>query len=381
MYPLYTDFFTYYVNVYAKQMKGVVGLDLRNRSIEIIKQNQHSSGAYVASPTFTNYKYSWLRDGAFIAYSMDVVGEHDSAKRFYEWVDKTISNHHNKYLLLLDKYEKEKILKPKDFLPCRYTLDGHEAKDEWPSFQLDGYGTWLWGLSEHIKLTRNYSLLEQFSQSIEDTINYLLTFWNLPNSDCWEENVDKIHPSTLASIYGGLTSINEFLKKDDIGKTTNMIKDFLLQNAIYENRFVKYIGSTSVDASLLWLTIPFNVFPLDDINIKNTVRLIEEKILHEGGVHRFPEDTYYGGGEWLLLSSWLGWYYISIGRESEAKDILKWVENQADSNGFMPEQVLQHVNDAAYINKWINLWGPVAKPLLWSHAMYIILFTKINQNN
>lgn len=354
-------------------------LNLRDISIDVIKQNQHPSGAFIASPNFDNYKYSWLRDGSFIAYSMDVIGEHESARKFYQWVNKTINNHHGKYEQLIEKHDKGDNLEIKDFLPCRYTLEGYEVEDNWPSFQLDGYGTWLWGLSEHIRMTNSYELIDEFSESIKDTINYLLVFWNLPNSDCWEENVDKIHPATLACIHGGLTSINEFMQKDDISQTTTMIKDFLLENAIYEDRFVKYIGSTSVDASLLWLTVPFNVFSPENTYIKNTVKLIEERILHQGGVHRFPEDTYYGGGEWLLLSSWLGWYYLSVGKENEAKDILKWVENQAEPNGFLPEQVLHHVNEKAYIEKWLNLWGPVATPLLWSHAMYLILLTKLSK--
>lgn len=360
-------------------MRGERILNLKQISIDVIKQYQHISGAYVASPNFINYNYSWLRDGSFIAYAMDITGERDSAEQFYHWVNKTINNHHMKYMNLIEKFNAGEKLEVKDFLPCRYTLEGFEAMDDWPNFQLDGYGTWLWGLSEHIKITKNYNLLEQFKQSIEDTINYLVIFWNLPNSDCWEENIDKIHPSTLACIHGGLASINEFLQQDNISETTAKIKDYLLKNAIYENRFAKYIGSTSIDASLLWLTVPFKVFPLDDSYIQNTVSQIEEKLLHEGGVHRYPEDTYYGGGEWLLLSSWLGWYYISIGKKDEAKEILRWVENQADQNGLLTEQVLHHVNDSAYIEKWTNLWGPVAKPLLWSHAMYLIILEELSK--
>jgi len=28
---------------------------------------------------------------------------------------------------------------------------------------------------------------------------------------------------------------------------------------------------------------------------------------------------------------------------------------------------------------WLRKWGPVASPLLWSHAMYIILINEIKQ--
>jgi len=27
-------------------------------------------------------------------------------------------------------------------------------------------------------------------------------------------------------------------------------------------------------------------------------------------MHRYADDTYYGGGEWVLLATWLGWYYV-----------------------------------------------------------------------
>ncbi|MFO7662332.1 MAG: glycoside hydrolase, partial [Chloroflexota bacterium] len=60
-------------------------MTLWDRSIDIILENQSSSGAYLASPNFPTYHYSWFRDGAFIAYAMDIAGHHESAARFHEW--------------------------------------------------------------------------------------------------------------------------------------------------------------------------------------------------------------------------------------------------------------------------------------------------------
>ena len=37
-----------------------------------------------------------------------------------------------------------------------------------------------------------------------------------------------------------------------------------------------------------------------------------------GGVYRYREDVYYGGGEWILLSAWLGWYYSLSDRNEKA---------------------------------------------------------------
>ena len=138
----------------------------------------------------------------------------------------------------------------------RYKLDGSECADDWQNFQLDGYGTWLWGLTEHINITGDNVLITKFSESIRLTINYLKHFWFTPNYDCWEEFNDKIHPSTLACIYGGLKSINQFIHDREIPDICIKIRELILRKGVYKGRITKYFGSTSVDANLLWLIIP-----------------------------------------------------------------------------------------------------------------------------
>ena len=59
--------------------------DLRQHSISVILKNQSPMGAYIACPTMADYAYCWFRDGSFIAYAMDLVGEHTSAERLYDW--------------------------------------------------------------------------------------------------------------------------------------------------------------------------------------------------------------------------------------------------------------------------------------------------------
>lgn len=347
------------------------------KSIEVIESNQHPSGAYVASPSFNTYNYSWLRDGSFIAYSMDIAGHHNSAARFHDWVDMVISMQSDKVEELLYKMKNNLQRDSQDYLPTRYTLEGTAAEDDWPNFQLDGYGTWLWALTEHIERTSKFELLDKYRLSIDLTIAYLSSFWMLPNYDCWEEFGDKVHTATLSCIYGGLVSINKLLKDKAVEQMAERIKAYIYDNCVKDSRLVKFIGSDIVDSSLLWVSVPFKVFEADSTVMRDTVREIEGKLCHNGGVHRYQYDTYYGGGEWLLLSSWLGWYYAEIGDMIKAKEQLSWVEKNTAVDGEMPEQVSYHVNDKSYIQQWIDRWGHSAKPLLWSHAMYIVLKDKL----
>ena len=111
--------------------------------------------------------------------------------------------------------------------------------------------------------------------------------------------------------------------------------------------------------------------------MRRTITRIEQT-LRQGGVHRYPSDTYYGGGEWLLLSAWLGWYYADTGEFGLAQDLLAWVEGQASPDGGLPEQVPEALIHPPSYSIWLERWGPVANPLLWSHAMYLILFQALS---
>jgi GH15 family glucan-1,4-alpha-glucosidase len=73
------------------------------------------------------------------------------------------------------------------------------------------------------------------------------------------------------------------------------------------------------------------------------------------------------------LTGWLGWYYAQIGEWSHARSALRWIEAQADEQGFLAEQVPATLVDRTFHKIWRERWGEIANPLLWSHAKYIIL--------
>lgn len=345
--------------------------NLYTRSIEIILNNQHASGAYIASPNFDTYQYCWFRDGAFIAYAMDLVGEHSSAARFHDWAANTVNKRADVVERTIAKIRHGKTLGVNEILHTRYTVDGQEAYEKWPNFQLDGFGTWLWAVSEHQRLNRT-ELPGSWLQATQLVANYLTALWKFPCYDCWEEFPDQVHPHTLAAIYAGLNANNRF-NQIEFNQTMVEIREFLLNNAIMNGHYVKFIGTSEVDASLLGLATPYRIVNPDDPIMQATVEKIETELRQGGGLHRYAKDTYYGGGEWILLTAWLGWYYKQVGELQKVEDLKSWVEAQADSQGFLAEQIPIHLNDESYYQPWRDRWGEIAKPLLWSHAKYLIL--------
>lgn len=345
------------------------------RSIEIIRGNQFSTGAYIASPAFSHYRYSWLRDGSFIAYAMDVSGEHESAKRFYDWCSMVILKHENKARQAIQAvFAEHRELDERLFLHTRYTPDGEEVQEHWGNFQLDGYGTWLWGLGEHLRRSGRSGQFDAYRPAVNLTLDYLLACWHLPNYDCWEEFPDRVHPATLAAIYGGFQAMAAFLpeRKDQLREACEKIRAYVLAEGVDNGAFTKSVGSNETDASLLWIAVPFGLAEGSDPVMKQTVERIEEQLVNGYGVHRYRADVYYGGGQWILLSAWLGWYYVRTGQAERAQAILAWIEGKFTDVG-LPEQVQDVLLAPEKYDEWVKRAGPPANPLLWSHAMYLVL--------
>jgi GH15 family glucan-1,4-alpha-glucosidase len=346
-------------------------VDLVRHSIATIRAHQQPNGAYVASPTFDTYAYSWLRDGSFIAHAMDRVGEHASAAAFHRWVGMVLARHDAKLAALTARRLAGETIPVGEQMHCRFTLDGGESAADWTNFQLDGYGTWLWALADHITRNGDRALYADLRPQVARLVAYLRASWDLPCYDCWEEFSDKVHTATLAALYGGLqaaAALDPALADD----TPAAIRAFVLERCLVEGRLAKYVGSTLVDASLLGAAVPHGLFAPDDPIMRATVARIERDLL-DRGVRRYREDTYYGGGEWVLLAAWLGWFYAEAGATARARALLEWVAAQADADGHLPEQVSDRPLSPAHVQPWVARWGPIARPLLWSHAMYLIL--------
>ena len=359
--------------------------DLYQRSIEIILENQSPSGGYIASPNFPTYHYCWFRDGSFIAYAMDLAGEHESAHRFHQWVAERVNERKDLVRASIIKVRSGEKLTEAEILHTRYPLDGTDGEPgNWPNFQLDGFGTWLWALNEHRKLNPAIELSQELLSAAELVADYLSELWMLPCYDCWEEFPDNVHPHTLAAIYGGLQAHTELTGRSHQVVTDTIQKQLLADTKLF-GHFVKFPNSPAVDASLIGLAVPYGVIALDDPIMLKTIEQLESTIMHENGLHRYAEDSYYGGGAWVLLTAWLGWCYIELAKkrpdlndelQQKIKACKTWIEARSQDGFALPEQIAENLNVPSYYSTWVERWGNIASPLLWSHAKYIILCLK-----
>lgn len=380
-------------------MSGAPPGRLVERSLEVILQYQDPSGAFPAAPGYPTYQYSWIRDGTFIADTLDRYGHHDAATAFHRWTARTIEQRRTRIDELAALEPRER---PPDrlILPTRYALDGSDPTPDWGNFQLDGYGFWLTGIARHLHATG--STPAPYIEAVRTVVDYLTLTCRLPCFDCWEEYPNRHHTTTLAAISKGLLDAADLLQDAEIAATASALLDDLITHGTNHDALTKFadpqptnatrqihteptepaavaghehpgkpLAPGAIDASALLVIGAFGPIAPTSPIAAATLAKIEADLVVDGGVRRYLGDEYYGGGLWVLLSGALATVLAERDEAGAARFVLTWIEAQADPLGNLPEQVPIALQYPDLYPPWVDRWGPIGRPLLWSHAMYL----------
>jgi len=191
-----------------------------------------------------------------------------------------------------------------------------------------------------------------------------------------------VHVSTLGCIAAGLREavalgVLDARREAAAVEAESQISRMLHSDGVVEGHLSKWVGSAAVDASLAAVVGLLDVVPAGSDAGLATIAAIEHDLTVDGGVHRYREDTFYGGGRWPLLSCMLGLAQLRAGNVDRARELLDWAVATASDDGSLPEQVGGHLLAPDRVDEWVERWGPVAQPLLWSHAMVMRLAVEL----
>jgi GH15 family glucan-1,4-alpha-glucosidase len=355
--------------------------DLVRASHRLIVGLQTPEGAYPASPTFSAYEgYCWFRDGSFVADAISAYGDEGSPTAFFDWCSRAIVGRTDHIRWIVDETRAGRPPSGDRMLPARFTFAGGDGTDEWWDFQLDGYGTWLWALSQHVG--RHDVDATRWLRAVELTVDYLLASWSRPCYDWWEEHSEEVHVSTLACVAAGLKAVADAgltsrSQAAAIETTLQDIRDLIQERGVRDRHLVKWLDTGAVDGSLASVIAPLGLVDPGTELAAATIDVLERHLTVGGGVHRYLGDTFFGGGQWPLLSCFLGLAHAAAGDSDRAAELLAWACSTANADSEVPEQVDHHLIAPGMQQEWVDRWGTVATPLLWSHAMIIRLAVEL----
>jgi GH15 family glucan-1,4-alpha-glucosidase len=335
-------------------------------SKEVIKNCALENGAIIAANSdlsiypkdAQSYRYVWPRDASFVLVAADILKIKDIHENFYNWI--------------LDRAEE---FSDSGLLYQNYYPNGPK---KWQAFQPDQNGTVLWSIYEHFREDTGKAL--EFKELIEKLANGICSVWNgrhftILTQDIWEENysypkIETNHTYSLAACSYGLECANKIINNEKWLKTASEMKSQI--DKAYNGYFFRLSGKLKdkiIDASMLGLVYPFNLYDTNNKKIINTVNKIEEKIVKGNCVYRYENDSYdsfrfsgidgrRGSGFWPVLNFWMSIHYAI---KKDRKKALNYYLSAVDRvNDYIPEQIFD--NDIQN--------SP--KPLAWSHAMFII---------
>lgn len=367
---------------------------LYQRSLMVMRVHTDNRGGIIASSDTDmlhhgrdTYAYVWPRDGALIAHAFDVSGYPDVAKRFYEFLARTIEP--GGYVM--HKYRSDGVLGSswhpwmRDGKPCL-------------PIQEDETATAVFMLFLHYERERDLEFIESLYNSfIEPAAQFMCDFIDpltgLPQAsyDLWEEKFG-ISTYTASSVYGALIAASKFatiLGKDNDARTYQAIAQRMqgaIATILYSKElgmFVKHVNvdgdgafhyDNTLDTSSFYGPLFFGVFDEDDAMIKTSLKTIEAKLQISGdskGFVRYEADGYYrmhdadSPNPWIVTTLWVAQYYLRRAtRLADLKrplELLSWTVSHAAYSGMLAEQM--HPHTRAHLS---------TAPLIWSHAEYVL---------
>jgi GH15 family glucan-1,4-alpha-glucosidase len=301
-----------------------------------------------------DYRFVWPRDAMYIGKAAKIL-KLDIQPRFFDWLMR--AEGWNETGLFYEKY----------------SVKGRKVGQ---NFQPDQCGSVLIALHDYYK-GRKLGHIELLA----GTANGICRIWNKNHfkvacQDLWEERYSfpdqqENFTYSLAICARGLLCANELMPNNKWKKAAEqMIGQIESVQGHFTRSFGKF-GDKRIDASLLGLVWPAGIIKANDPRIIETVRLIEEKLVTDMGVHRYEGDDYdgwmckththrkKGAGYWPLLNFWMSIYYTKTGDRLKSRAYFDKV-TQDVKGPLIPEQVFD------------NGFQVSVKPLAWSHAMHVI---------
>lgn len=348
---------------------------LIKKSKEIILDSALENGAIVAAnpdksyypKRAKDYHYVWPRDAGYICYAAQLLGIKTIQEPFFTWLE-----------------DRPEDFKKEGQIFANYSVNGPIRVRQ---FQPDQAGTMLWTIYEFYKdhpekCRKQEVLIRRLADGLTDNWRGKYFFSN--TVDLWEEGhrktstkMENNHTYSLAACVHGLMLADKMIGGEKWKEAAEQMRERI--DAAYiegKKTFVRNHGKVNdlnIDASLLGLVYPFNIIKADDPRMINTVKQMEEKIVFNGGVHRYQFDYYdgegsaqEGGGAWPILNFWISIYWSLKGNKTKAKKYYDWVIEKLEDDLLIPEQIFE--DDRKGI-----------KPLAWSHAMFALAADRLGE--
>jgi GH15 family glucan-1,4-alpha-glucosidase len=299
------------------------------------------TGMMVAAPTTSlpeiiggernwDYRYTWIRDTAYVIESLSLIGLKDEASKFlYDLMAIVQKDSKVRTIYPINSMDNidEIDINFSGYMNSRPVRIGNKASDQ---LQIDQYGSIVDAVFRFYEaggLVTTY--LWDFIIEILETLKNI---WQLPDSSIWEFRSEPKH-----YLYSKFISWTAFHRAILMGKSLGYhapyrewakvrreIRAEIMEKGYNSgvNAFTQYYGSDDVDGSILRMPLT-GFIKATDPKFLSTMERVEKELKNKDGIFiRYKNDDGLNGKDngFLLLSFWYVEDLILMGRIKDAKE-------------------------------------------------------------
>jgi GH15 family glucan-1,4-alpha-glucosidase len=330
-----------------------------------------STGALLAAPTTSlpeypggrrnwDYRYTWIRDGAFTVWALHALGFDTEADDFLAFLADALDSDPER-----PQTDADRILR------VMWAVDGRECLPEIELEHLSGY------LGSHpVRVGNAASHQEQFDilgavvdcvylhtrtrdaltervwNVVVQAVEATLRRWRDPDQSIWEMRGEARH-YTYSKVMCWVAvdrGARLALLRGDAGlasrwrDSADQIHDDVCANGVNgDGRFTQSYGSDNLDASLLLLPL-LRFLPPDDPRLRSTVLAIADDLTDQGLVRRYNVDATDDGFEepessFTVCSFWLVSALAEIGETDRARQLCERLIKAGSTLGLYGEEL------------------------------------------
>lgn len=295
----------------AYAMKDFSDLQHQLLSHQLLKfrttQNNFFPAAATADSENTGYKYVWVRDNIYVAYTHYILEKHEVAAENLSGLLSYFKKFQFRFDNIIDNPElKEEVMKRPHIRFNGETLT--EIDEDWEHAQNDALGYFLW---LYCKLANKYfsgsglSLDTEASLVLLKFVTYFnaIRYWEDADSGHWEEG-RKVSASSIGPVVAGLKELNALILSDkidlslhpDLAPAAKLITNLIEKGESSLNTILPWECRTSenerrYDAALLYLIYPLNV--VNKQQAETILSDVKEALTGEYGIARYPYDSFW----------------------------------------------------------------------------------------